>query len=79
MPAKKDNPYADNPLMLWYEDTDYPERPAHRGHTVHVSSWNDEVGMLVIQSDDRTNEALVTPAMLRRLADRLEADLSNNR
>lgn len=56
-------------------DTDYPERPEHRGHTVQISGWNDEYAMLIIHSDDRTNEALVTPAQLRQLADDAEREV----
>jgi hypothetical protein len=69
---KKANPFQDNPCLVAYADTDYDNRPIHRGHTVEVQAWSDLYGMLVIRSDDRTNEALVTPEQLRQLADALE-------
>jgi hypothetical protein len=48
-------------------NTDYHDRPAHRGHTVEVQEWSSSYVMLVIRSDDRTCEALVTPRDLELL------------
>lgn len=50
-------------------DTDYDGRPAHRGHTVEVQGWNSDYVLLVIRSDDRTNEAIITPAELIELGE----------
>lgn len=57
------------PATIALQDTDYPDRPAHRGHTVEIQGWNDQTVMLVIHSDDKTNEALISPADLLRLAE----------
>lgn len=65
MPKKADMKIG--PTEITSVDTDYPDRPAHRGHTVKIEGWNDEYVMLVINSDDRTNEAMITPAQLERL------------
>jgi len=63
------------PTTIDQVNTDYPERPSHRGHTVEVQGWNDQCVMLVIHSDNKTNEALITPEQLRQLADRAQADV----
>lgn len=63
-----------DPTLIAQVSTDYEDRPPHRGHTVSVSGWNDATVMLVIRSDDRVNEALITPAELRSLADAAEAN-----
>jgi len=72
-PYKRDKPGVNEIARV---NTNYDERPAHRGHTVLVDGWNDQHVMLIIVSDDKTNEALVTPGELRKLADAAEADLS---
>lgn len=57
------------PTTIAVADTDYTERPAHRGHTVEIQGWNDDYVMLVIHSDDgKTNEAIISPVELTRLA-----------
>jgi hypothetical protein len=55
-------------------DTGYEERPEHRGHTVEVHGWNEDYVLLLIRSDDRVNEAIVSPVQLRELADRATAE-----
>jgi hypothetical protein len=49
-------------------DTTYNGRPVHRGYEVEVLDWNDHHVMLVIRSEMKTSEALITPAELLKLA-----------
>lgn len=56
-------------------DTDYDGRPEHRGHTVGIEGWNSEYVTLVIWSDDGAKEAIISPAQLRELVDKAEAEV----
>jgi hypothetical protein len=71
-PYKRDKPGATEIARV---DTDYKTRPEHRGHTVLIDGWNDKCVMLVIISDNRINEALISPDELRALADAAEKDI----
>lgn len=62
------------PTTITEVSTDYEERPDHRGHTVEIDGWNSEYVMLIIRSDTRTNEAIISPAQLRELADKAEQE-----
>jgi hypothetical protein len=64
------------PTTIEIVDTDYEDRPAHRGHSVEVQGWNSEFVMLVIHSDDgKTNEALISPAQLRQLTRKVDEEV----
>jgi hypothetical protein len=62
------------PTTIAQTDTDYSDRPAHRGHTVEVQGWNSEYVLLVIRSDDRVNEAIISPDDLMVLAEQAKAE-----
>jgi hypothetical protein len=56
-------------------DTQYKERPEHRGHTVTVDGWSEDYVMLIITADSRSCEALIRPQDLIDLAEKAKADL----
>jgi len=63
------------PTTILQVNTDYEDRPEHRGHTVEIQGWNEEHVMLVIRSDDRTNEAIISPEQLMQLAQKAKAEV----
>ena len=67
-------PRVPDPTTIEMVDTDYPDRPSHRGHTVEIQGWNADYVMLVIRSDGKTNEALISPSELMKLAERAVAE-----
>jgi hypothetical protein len=68
-------PRAWGPTTIAQTDTDYEGRPAHRGHTVEVQGWNSEFVLLVVRSDDRTNEAIISPDDLMTLAEQAKKEV----
>jgi hypothetical protein len=55
-------------------DTSYRDIPDHCGKEVTIEGWSSDYVMLVIRAETRVCEAIISPAQLRELADKAEAE-----
>jgi len=54
---------------------DYPGRPRHRAHTVEVQPWGDQHVMLVLMSDTRVVETLLSREQLEQVFETAKTEM----